>query len=195
MNSVKIRIKKQLHDSAYIKLLVSSQCLGIIEKICEKIIRAFKNKKRLFIFGNGGSAADAQHVACELQGKFYKTRVSLPAIALTTNTSVLTAVGNDFGFDQIFSRQIEAYVKKGDIVIAISTSGNSPNIIKAIEVANRLGAITIAFTGKDGGKLKNISSVCLKVPSNDVARIQECHITIGHIICDIIETALFPKNK
>jgi D-sedoheptulose 7-phosphate isomerase len=159
--------------------------------IANIILSALKANRYIYLLGNGGSAADAQHIAGELQGKFFKNRRPLAVSSLTTNTSTLTAVGNDYGFEYTFSRQVEAMVKKGDVVIAISTSGNSPNVIKAVESANRLGAKTIGLTGRKGGKLKNKVSLCLCVPSSNVARIQECHITIGHILCQVVESTLF----
>ena len=140
--------------------------------------------------GNGGSAADAQHIAAELVGRFKKERKAIPALALTVDTSSLTALGNDYGFDTIFERQVEALANKHDAVIGISTSGNSENIIRAVNKANSIGAFTIGLLGNDGGKLKDAVNLPIIIPSNDTARIQEVHITIGHIICEIIEEDL-----
>ena len=143
--------------------------------------------------GNGGSAADAQHIAAELSGRFYLDRPPLDAEALHVNSSYLTAVANDYSFDVIYSRMLEAKGKKGDALIAISTSGNSKNIIQAVKKAKELGVITIGFTGEHGGELKNLCDYCIQVPSNDTPRIQECHILFGHILCEIIEGELFQQ--
>lgn len=164
---------------------------SLIAKISEVIIGAYKNKKKVVLFGNGGSAADAQHISTEFVGKFYKDRESLPALALTTNTSSLTATANDFGYERVFERQVSSLVNEGDIVIGISTSGNSPNVIKGLEKAKERGAITIGFTGQKENKIENISDYCLKIPSNDTPRVQEGHITAGHIICYLVEKELF----
>ncbi len=163
----------------------------LIVKIAQEIIKAYKSDKKVVLFGNGGSAADAQHIAAEFVGKFYKDRKSLPALAFHTNTSVVTATANDFGYDYIFERQVSSLVNKGDIVIGISTSGNSPNVIKGLELANQKGAITIGLTGQKENKIEKIVSYCLKVPSTDTPRIQEGHITVGHIICYLVEKELF----
>lgn len=143
------------------------------------------------LFGNGGSAADAQHIACEFVGKFNKERRGLPAISLTTNTSCLTAIANDYSYDLAFSRQIEAFVNRGDIVIGISTSSMSKSVVNGVIRARELGAITVGLTGKDGGELAKHVDVCIRVPSSDTPRIQEAHITIGHIISQLVEEALF----
>ena len=148
----------------------------------------------MLLFGNGGSAADAQHIACELGGKFYLDRAPLPVIALTTNTSSLTAIGNDYSYEEIFARQVRGLAKQGDIVVGISTSGNSPNVLRGIEEAKQLGAITVAFTGQ-GGRLKELAEYVLSVPSSDTPRIQEAHITAGHIICYLVEDTLFGNKK
>ncbi|MFX1296906.1 MAG: SIS domain-containing protein [Promethearchaeota archaeon] len=179
-----------LDENIKIKNKLKSHISLLIE-ITNKIINAYKDKKKVVLFGNGGSAADAQHIAAEFVGKFYKDRDSLPALAFHTNTSVITATANDFGYDLIFERQVSSFVEEGDIAIGISTSGNSPNVIKGIEKAKQKGAITIGFTGKKENKLEKIADYCLKVPSNDTPRIQEGHITIGHIICYLVEKELF----
>ncbi len=155
------------------------------------VIEAIKNKKKVLIFGNGGSAADAQHIASELVGRFKMDRRGLPAIALTTDTSILTSVSNDYGFETAFSKQVEALAAEGDVVIGISTSGHSKNVIKAIEVAKEKRAKTIGLTGGDGGKLAEIVDLAIIVPSNNTPRIQESHITIGHIICNLVEREIF----
>jgi D-sedoheptulose 7-phosphate isomerase len=148
---------------------------------------------KVFFFGNGGSAADAQHISAELVGKYQKRRKGLPSLALTTNTSILTAIGNDFGYDFIFERQVESMVCPHDVVVGISTSGNSPNVINGLVLAKKIGAKTIALTGEKGGKLSDISDITLKVPSENTQRVQECHILVGHIICDIVEKNLDSK--
>lgn len=166
---------------------VKEQFMNEIELVGHKCRKAIDNEHTIFFMGNGGSAADSQHLAAELVGRFIKERKGLSAMALTTDSSILTAVGNDYGFDEVFSRQVEALVKPNDIVIAITTSGNSPNIIKAIHKAKEYGALTIGLTGKDGGQLNEICDHCLVIPSNNTARIQEAHILIGHILCEIID--------
>ena len=163
----------------------------IIREISEEIINAYKKKKKVVLFGNGGSAADAQHIAAEFVGKFYKNREPLPSLAFHTNTSVLTATANDFGYDLVFERQVSAFVEKGDVVIGISTSGNSINVIKGLEKAREKKAITVGFTGQKENKIEKIVDYCLKVPSNDTPRIQEGHITVGHIICYLVEKEFF----
>lgn len=189
-------IEEQLKESIETKKLLLSTHLNIIRSTSDIIVKAFKNNHRVYLIGNGGSAADAQHIAGELIGRFKMNRRPLPAVALTTDTSVITALANDFGYDTCFTRQIEALVAPGDIVIAFSTSGNSKGILHAVQAAKDIGAVTIGFTGKDGGLLKDAVDVCLRAPSSNTPRIQECHITIGHIICSIVEKELFgPESK
>ena len=169
-----------------------------IEEVVEAariIIDCLKEGGKLLIFGNGGSAADAQHLAAEFVGRFKLERKALGAIALTTDTSILTALGNDYGFDTIFSRQIEALGRAGDVAIGISTSGNSPNVLSAIKMAKKKRLKTIGLTGEDGGKLKNEVDLCLCAPTTDTAHIQEVHITVGHILCHLAEQALFGEGK
>lgn len=186
-------IRKQLTESISVKdtVLKSEECLTTIADIAEKIIECYRADSKVIIMGNGGSAADAQHLACELVSKFMLKRRALRAIALSVNTSVLTAVGNDYGFNQVFARQIEAWARPGDVVVGISTSGNSENVVAAMEQAKEKGAFTVAFTGESGGKLAPLADICFKVPSSSTPRIQEAHITAGHIICDMVEKALF----
>lgn len=163
-----------------------------IREIARVLVAAYKNGKKMVLFGNGGSAADSQHLATELLGGFtIHERKSLPAIALTTDTSALTAIGNDFSYEQVFSRQVEAMVEPGDVVIAISTSGNSKNVIEGAKMARQKKAVVVGFTGQTGGKLKAECDHCLCVPSVSTPRIQEAHITVGHILCAIVEQALF----
>lgn len=186
-------IIKRLRESGDMKNKIAEdpELMGVIIKIAEIIVEAYRNGKKVILFGNGGSAADAQHITAELVGKYYLDRDPLPAVALTTNTSSLTAIGNDYSFDIVFARQLKALGKKGDVVIGISTSGNSENVIQAFKVAREMGLITVGFTGKSGGKLRSVADHCLCIPSNDTPRIQEGHITIGHIICEIVERELF----
>lgn len=151
--------------------------------------RLAKGAKILWM-GNGGSAADSQHMAAEIVGRFVKERKGLPSIALTTDTSILTAVGNDYGYEHVFSRQVEALCNAGDVVIGISTSGNSANVVRAAKVAHELGAYVVGFTGEQGGKLAEIADCMIKVPSKTTARIQECHILVGHILCECIDASV-----
>jgi len=189
----KKEVTRQIEESIKIKRLLK-QDVDVLIEIAGKIINAFRNNNKVLIFGNGGSAADAQHIAAELGGKFYMDRDPLPAIALTTNSSILTAIGNDYGYDDIFARQVRALARKGDIVVGLSTSGDSVNVIKGIEEARRVGAITLAFTGQ-AGKLRKIADHALAVPSTSTPRIQEAHITAGHIICYLVEETLFGNKK
>ena len=163
----------------------------LIENITNTILNAFKNDNKLLLCGNGGSAADAQHIAAELSGRFEIDRKPLNAEALHVNSSFVTAVANDYGYEEIFSRMVEAIGKNGDILLALSTSGNSKNIIRAIEKANSLGLITIGFSGNDGGAMQNLCKYNLIIPSDNTARIQEAHILVGHIICKLIEQKMF----
>jgi D-sedoheptulose 7-phosphate isomerase len=166
-----------------------------IVRVTDVITNACRNGNTVFWFGNGGSAADAQHLACELVSRFFIERKALASIALTTNTSELTAIANDYDFNAVFSRQIEALVKPGDVVIGISTSGNSPNVIEGIRAAKRLGAITVAFTGATGGKLQGKADYLLSVPSDVTPHIQESHIMIGHVLCYLVEKELFGEHE
>lgn len=176
------------------KILEDEGILATIEKAVDEMVRAFKNDKKLLICGNGGSAADAQHIAAELSGKFYLDREPLFAEALHVNSSFLTAVANDYSYDEVFARLVKAKGREGDILVAISTSGNSLNVVKAIEVANNQKMITIGLTGENGGKMEGLCQYLIKVPSTDTPRIQEAHILIGHIICEIVEKKIFEKQ-
>ena len=173
------------------KLLQNQELLATIEKIVDVITEAFKKGNRVYFCGNGGSAADAQHLAAEFSGRFYTDRKALPAEALHCNTSYLTAVANDYGYDVVYSRMIEGIGQSGDVLVGLSTSGNSVNIINAFAAAHRKGMITVAFTGDTGGKMKNISDYLINIPSSDTPRIQESHITVGHIICQLVEEKIF----
>ena len=190
---MKSYIKNHILESVRVKeeILSSDLILQAIEQAANHIIQAYKNGNKVLIAGNGGSAADAQHIAAELVSKFLKDRPALNAIALTTNTSILTAVGNDYSHEHIFARQIQAYGNVGDIYIPISTSGNSKNIIKSIEEAKVKGLTVIGLTGQQPCQIDNLCDLVIKIPSVNTPIIQESHITIGHIICEIIENKLF----
>ncbi len=163
---------------------------AVLERIAREMTRAILGGKKVLWCGNGGSAADSQHLAAELMGRFRRERRGLPSVALTTDTSILTAIGNDYGFERIFQRQVEALCDAGDIVVGISTSGNSKNVCAALETARERGAFTIAFTGEGGGAMASVAEVVLAIPSRDTARIQEGHILCGHMLCDWIELAI-----
>jgi len=196
MDSMKNFIKKQIKDSKDVKekILNDEKLLSLIEEVGQKAVEVYKNGNKTLIAGNGGSAADAQHIAGEFVSKFYFDRPGIPSIALTTDTSILTAIGNDYGYEKLFSRQIEANGKKGDMFIGISTSGNSQNVIEGIKTAKKMSIITVGLTGESGGKMKDLCDYCICVPSKETPRIQESHILIGHIICSIVEEALFGKG-
>ncbi len=188
-------VKKQLAKSALVKInLAEGKQVDVIVSIAKTIIKAFRSNKKVLLFGNGGSAADAQHIAAEWVGRFYKDRKSLPAMALTTDSSIITAVANDYGFENLFSRQIEGLANRGDVAIGITTSGTSPNVLKAFVEAKRKGVVTIGLTGEKGKSLVKKVDYCLVIPSEYTPRVQEGHITALHIICEIIEKELF-SNK
>ncbi|KYH34468.1 phosphoheptose isomerase [Clostridium tepidiprofundi DSM 19306] len=186
-------IKNQVRNSYMIKqgIYNDDRIISLIENIALKAIDVYKNGNKILIAGNGGSAADAQHLAGEIVSKFYFDRPALPAIAVTTDTSIITSIGNDYGYDRLFERQIQANGVKGDMFIGISTSGNSENILRAFMECKRMGIITVGFTGETGGKMESLCDYCIKVPSNETPRIQEAHIMIGHILCGIIEKEIF----
>ena len=186
---------RELEDSAKIKTKMAQTLSVIIAEAAQIILDAYKAGGKVFLIGNGGSAADAQHIAAELAGRFKLERTGLPAIALTTNTSILTALANDYGYDRVFSHQLEALANDKDILIAITTSGTSPNILKAVEMAHSKGVTVIGLTGAKGGKLKDSADLTIMVPSDDTPRIQEAHITIGHIICHLVEKGLFGESS
>lgn len=176
------------------KILENSALIDIIEDVATRCVDVYKKGHKTILAGNGGSAADAQHIAAELVGRYGFDRPSLPSLALTTDTSNLTAIGNDYGYDKVFSRQLEGMGQEGDLFIGISTSGNSANIITAFESAKAKGITTVALTGRDGGKMAQMADVAIIIPSNDTPRIQESHILIGHILCDIIEKEIFAQG-
>lgn len=186
MNSINEQIKKIITESS--NLILNSISLSEkIEESINEIIKCFKRGNKIIIFGNGGSAADAQHIVAEFIGRFQKERKGLPAISLTTDSSIITSLANDYSYDIVFSRQCESLVSKGDIVMGISTSGKSKNVEEGIKTAKKRGAITIGLLGGDGGTIKNVADISIVVPSTNTARIQEVHRVIYHIICDVVE--------
>ena len=184
-------IEKELRESIDVKQSLLAGSISTIEEMARITVRCLRSGNTVYLIGNGGSAADAQHIAGEMVGRFERDRKALPVLALTTDTSVITAIANDYGYDRCFERQVEAFVKDGDMVIGISTSGNSEGILRAIRRAREKGAVTMGLTGQDGGDLKGLVDVCLQVPSRNTPRIQECHATVGHILCSIVEKELF----
>jgi D-sedoheptulose 7-phosphate isomerase len=186
-------IKNKIQASIDVKqhLLKSEDTLKTILQVAQELVSVFNNEGKALFCGNGGSAADAQHISAELSGRFYKDREPLNAEALHVNSSYLTAVANDYSYDEVYARMVKASGKNGDILIGISTSGNSPNILKAIETANQKGMVTVGLTGENGGKMNGLCKYIIKVPSTDTPRIQESHILIGHILCEMVENELF----
>ena len=192
---MKSRINSCIKSSVenYTRVLNDKNLQSNIEKIIGLSIKAFKDDKKILFCGNGGSASDAQHISAELSGRFYTNRPPLYAEALHVNSSYMTAVANDFGYDETYARMLEACGRKGDILVGISTSGNSLNVVKALKKANELGLTTIGFTGSGGGEMNSICDIMIKVPSDDTPRIQVVHILVGHIICQLIEEEMFPN--
>jgi len=189
------QIQSIIEGSIQVKqaLLNDEQLMLEIEKIVHAITNAFKQGNAVYFAGNGGSAADAQHLAAEFSGRFYKDRKALPSDALHCNSSYLTAVANDYSYDVIYARLLEGLAKPGDVLVGISTSGNSGNIIKAFEMAKSIGVVTVGFTGASGGKMKTLSDFLINIPSTTTPRIQESHILVGHIICELVEENIFGK--
>lgn len=189
-------VKSHFEDSIQVKnqILQDKALIELIQKVALITTNAYKNGFKTMLAGNGGSAADAQHIAGEFVSRFYFDRPGIPSIALTTDTSILTAIGNDYGYDRLFARQVQAQGVKGDIFIGISTSENSTNIIEALKVCKEKEIISIGLTGQSGGKMADLCDYCIKVPSNCTPRIQESHIVIGHIICAIVEEEIFGKG-
>jgi D-sedoheptulose 7-phosphate isomerase len=187
------KINSIINASIQVKqdIIEKGELAATLEKVIAVITQAFKNGNSVYFAGNGGSAADAQHLAAEFSGRFYKDRKALPSEALHCNTSYLTAVANDYSYDVIYSRLIEGLAKPGDVLVGLSTSGNSANIVKAFEKSKELKVITIGFTGAAGGKMKDLSDYLINVPSTDTPRIQESHILLGHIICELVEKNIF----
>jgi len=172
-------------------LTESAEYLQTVTEAAQAMTKRLRVGNKILFFGNGGSAADAQHLAAELSGRFLKERKSLPGLALTTNTSVLTAIGNDYSFDDVFARQVEGIGSAGDVAFAISTSGNSPNVLRAVETARAKGLVTVGLTGRTGGKMAKAVEICICIPSDQTPRIQEGHILTGHILCELMEEELF----
>ena len=189
MNQLESQIKKIFEEHDEVLQSTKNQLDKLIKTASEILIDCFNKGNKVILFGNGGSAGDAQHISAEFVGRFVKERRPLPAIALSTDSSAITAIGNDYGFENVFERQVMALACKGDVLIGISTSGNSANVIKAINIGNSLQCKTIGLTGKDGGRMKNICDINIIVPNNVTARIQEMHILIGHIFCDLVDTS------
>lgn len=191
------RIRKSVETTISTMELVraDSILLATVSRTAQAIIQAYRNGNKVLLFGNGGSANDAQHIATELVGRFAFNRPALPAISLAESLSSVTAISNDYGFEQVFSRQIEAFGRSGDIAIALSTSGNSPNVLHGVATANKTDLITIGLTGRSGGKLRSIVKECICVPSDETPRIQECHTLVGHILSQIVEQELFSQKS
>ena len=190
------KIKNIIQSSIEVKqqVLQNGELISTIEKVVDVIVNAFQQKKRVYFCGNGGSAADAQHLAAEFSGRFYTDRRSLPAEALHCNTSYLTAVANDYSYDVVYSRIIDGIGDEGDVIVGLSTSGNSKNIVNAFEKGREKEMITVGFTGISGGTMKLCSDYLINIPSTDTPRIQESHIMVGHIICQLVEEKIFPKT-
>ncbi len=190
------RVKRSIQASVAVKelLLGNAEVVSHIAKVSSLLVESFDKGNKAILFGNGGSAGDAQHIAAEFVGRFAFDRPALPALALSVNTSCVTAIGNDYGFDLVFSRQIEALARPGDLAIGISTSGNSPNVLQGLVTARKIGLCTVALTGCTGGKLKDAVDYCICAPSNETPRIQECHILIGHIISELVEETIFHEQ-
>jgi D-sedoheptulose 7-phosphate isomerase len=193
MNHAIQLIDQFVSDSLRVKAQFFQENKDRIAKTAEIIAQGLRSGRKMLFFGNGGSAADAQHLAAEMVGRFGPDRSALPAISLATDTSILTAVGNDYGYDKVFARQIEALGQPGDTAIGISTSGNSPSVLEAIDVARAKGLFTVGFSGETGGKMKDRTEVMFCVPSRQTPRIQETHILLGHIICELVDRELFPQ--
>lgn len=184
-------IRRQLKSHVEVIQMVGEELANPVAECAQVLIDALQSGHKILTMGNGGSAADAQHFAAEMVGRFLMERKALPAIALTTDTSILTAVGNDYGFDDVFTRQVEALIAPGDVLIGISTSGNSTNVKRALESGKKLGAKAVGLLGRDGGEIRPIVDIDLTVPSNETPRVQESHLVIIHILCDLIEKGLF----
>jgi D-sedoheptulose 7-phosphate isomerase len=188
-------INSSLREGAELSATVARDCSNAIFEAALLIVDCLRNGSKLLFFGNGGSAADAQHLAAEFVGRFVSERAGLAAISLTTDSSILTAVGNDYGFDRVFARQVQALGRPGDVAVAISTSGNSPNVLEAVREAKKHGLNVIGLSGKDGGALAREARVAITVDSDSTARIQECHIAIGHIFCELVERELIEAKS
>jgi D-sedoheptulose 7-phosphate isomerase len=196
-NDLSAQVIASIKDSISAKerLLASAETISAIARVSELLIEAFRAGHKLLLFGNGGSAADSQHIAAEFVGRFAFDRPPLPALALSVNTSAVTAIGNDYGFDQVFARQLQALGAKGDVAVGISTSGNSPNVLQGLIAARKMGLHTVAFSGGEGGKIKDAADYCLCAPSKETPRIQECHILMGHVISLLVEQEIFHEQS
>ena len=192
MSNPQTLIEQFVAESVRVKIEFFQANAALIAETAAKMADALRQGRKVLLCGNGGSAADAQHIAAEFVGRFIPDRVALPAISLATDTSALTALGNDYGYNAVFSRQIQALGNAGDVAIGISTSGNSPNVLEAMDAARTKGMFTIGFTGEDGGKMNGRTDVLFRVPSRMTPRIQETHITLGHVLCELIDRELFP---
>jgi D-sedoheptulose 7-phosphate isomerase len=190
-------VRDRIHCSIEVKkkLLLDANFHSLAAQVAMRIVESLRAGGKVFFFGNGGSAADAQHLAAEFTGRYLKERSALPALALNANSSSLTAIGNDYGFDLVFARQLEALGKEGDVAVGISTSGNSRNVIRALEVAKSKSIYTVALTGASGGTMKEVADCTIQIPSEETPRIQECHILTGHVICEIAELMLFDDSR
>lgn len=192
---MKENILAQLNESSTLKQRIAESCADDIEHIAQLLISCFQNNGSVYFCGNGGSFTDAHHIVGELVGRYGYDRAGLPAFVLGAGVAAMTAIGNDYGYDQVFSREAQAACKKGDVLVGLSTSGNSQNVVLAIEAAKQNGATTIGWCGEKQGKLDDLCDLVLHIPSPHTPRIQEGHITVGHIVCDLVEKALFPKTQ
>jgi D-sedoheptulose 7-phosphate isomerase len=183
-------VRANIEGSIEVHNRLADACLPAMIAAADMLVEAYRTGHKAIFFGNGGSAADAQHLAAEFLGRYLRERKPMPAVALNTNSSAVTAIGNDYGYGQVFARQLEALSRPGDVAVGISTSGNSPSVIEALQYARRAGLLTIGMTGEPGGKMKALVDVLIAVPSNDTPRIQECHILVGHTLCDAVEQAV-----
>lgn len=187
-------VRKNLERSIEVHNRFLAECLPELTAAADALVSAYRAGRKAIFFGNGGSAADAQHLAAEFVGRYLRQRDPLPALALSANSSAVTAIANDCGYDEVFARQLEAFAVPGDVAVGISTSGHSPNVIQALTLARRLGLITVALTGCSGGRLRGLADVLIAVPSDDTPRIQECHILAGHALCDAVEQAIITTS-
>ena len=183
-------LRTNIEHSIQVHNCLISACLPALTEAADALVSAYRSGHKALFFGNGGSAADAQHLAAEFLGRYLRQRDALPALALNANSSAVTAISNDYGYEQVFARQLHALAKPGDVAVAISTSGNSPSVIQAIHCARSLGLFTIALTGASGGRIRGLADALIAVPSEETPRIQECHILLGHALCDAVEQAI-----
>jgi len=186
-------LRSNMERSLEVHSRLIADCLPSLTAAADALIAAYRSGHKAIFFGNGGSAADAQHLAAEFVGRYLRERDPMPALALNANSSAVTAIGNDYGYEQVFARQLQALAAPGDVAVAISTSGNSPNVVEAVTCARRLGLFTIALTGTMGGRLRDLVDVLIAVPSEETPRIQECHILVGHALCDAVEQAIVDR--